>query len=67
MEERLEQLVPPRSLPPTVPGAADVRPVPQPIPPNPAQEEAGIMAAPRQLTNRMFDALDEVGDWVLGR
>ena len=67
MEKRLDQLVPPRSLPPTVPGAADVRPVPQPIPPNPAQEEAGIMAAPRQLTNRMFDALDEVGDWVLGR
>jgi hypothetical protein len=67
MEERLEQLVPPRSLPPTVPGAADVRPVPQPIPPNPAQEAAGMMAAPRQLTNRMFDALDEVGDWVLGR
>jgi hypothetical protein len=25
------------------------------------------MAGPRQLTNRMFDALDEVGDWVLGR
>jgi hypothetical protein len=31
------------------------------------QEEAGIMAGPRQLTNRMFDALDEVGNWVLGR
>jgi hypothetical protein len=65
MEERLEQLVPPGQIPPAVPGEA--RPVPQPVRPNPVQEEAGIMAAPRQLTNRMFDVLDEVGDWVLGR
>jgi hypothetical protein len=65
LEERLEQLVPPERIPAAVPGEA--RPVPQPVRPNPVQEEAGIMAAPRQLTNRMFDALDEVGDWVLGR
>ncbi|WP_205789719.1 hypothetical protein [Microvirga makkahensis] len=30
-------------------------------------KDDGIMAGPRQLTNRMFDALDEVGEWVLGR
>ena len=40
---------------------------PRPVRPHLVQEEAGIMAGPRQLTNRMFDALDEVGDWVLGR
>jgi hypothetical protein len=67
MEERLEQLVPPRAVPPSGTATVEARPVPRPIPPNPVQEEAGIMAAPRQLTNRMFDALDEVGDWVLGR
>ncbi|GEO16150.1 hypothetical protein [Microvirga aerophila] len=67
LEERPEQLVPPRAVPPSSSATVEARPVPQPIPPNPVQEEAGIMAAPRQLTNRMFDALDEVGDWVLGR
>jgi hypothetical protein len=29
--------------------------------------EEGLLAGPRRLTNRAFDALDEVGDWVLGR
>ena len=68
MEERLEQLVPPRADCSDCSGSGEARPVlPQPVRPNPVQEEAGIMAAPRQLTNRMFDALDEVGDWVLGR
>jgi hypothetical protein len=67
LEERIEQLVPPRVVPPSGSATVEARPVPRPIPPNPVQEEAGIMAAPRQLTNRMFDALDEVGDWVLGR
>jgi hypothetical protein len=68
MEERLERLGPSRAVAPTAPGAIEARPVPpQPIRPNPEPEEAGIMAGPRQLTNRMFDALDEVGDWVLGR
>jgi hypothetical protein len=67
LEERLEQLVPPRAVPPSGTATVEARPVPRPIPPDPVQEEAGIMAAPRQLTNRMFDALDEVGDWVRGR
>ena len=67
LEERIEQLVPPRTVPPSGSATVEARPVPRPIPPNPVQEEAGIMAAPRQLTNRMFDALDEVGDWVRGR
>ncbi len=66
MEERPEQLVPPGRVPPAVPGEA--RPVlPRQAPAHSMQEETGIMATPRQLTNRMFDALDEVGDWVLGR
>jgi hypothetical protein len=34
----------------------------------PEQEmERDLLAAPRRLTNRAFDALGEVGDWVLGR
>ena len=68
MEERLERLGPPRAVAPTAPEAIEARPVPpQPIRPNPEAETSGIMAGPRQLTNRMFDALDEVGGWVLGR
>lgn len=31
------------------------------------EREEGLLAGPRRLTNRAFDALDEVGDWVLGR
>jgi hypothetical protein len=31
------------------------------------EQEEGLLAGPRRLTNRAFDALDEVGDWVLGR
>ncbi|RDI53854.1 hypothetical protein [Microvirga subterranea] len=31
------------------------------------QREEGLLAGPRRLTNRAFDALDEMGDWVLGR
>jgi hypothetical protein len=29
--------------------------------------EEGPLSGPRRLTNRAFDALDEVGNWVLGR
>jgi hypothetical protein len=29
--------------------------------------EEGLLSGPRRLTNRAFDALDEVGNWVLGR
>jgi hypothetical protein len=68
-EERWERLVPPSAVSPIPSQSVEVQhPVPpQSAHPNPVQEEAGIMAGPRQLTNRMFDALDEVGDWVLGR
>jgi hypothetical protein len=31
------------------------------------EREEGLLAGPRRLTNRAFDALDEVGDWMLGR
>ncbi|WP_205769755.1 hypothetical protein [Microvirga sp. KLBC 81] len=31
------------------------------------EREEGLLAGPRHLTNRAFDALDEMGDWVLGR
>jgi hypothetical protein len=41
------------------------------MPPRPqpdgVEREEGLLAGPRRLTNRAFDALDEVGDWVLGR
>ena len=35
----------------------------------PVEEEVGrdLFAVPRRLTNRAFDALGEVGDWVFGR
>jgi hypothetical protein len=31
------------------------------------EREKGLLAGPRRLTNRAFDALDDMGDWVLGR
>jgi hypothetical protein len=41
------------------------------MPPGPqpygVEREQGLLAGPRRLTNRAFDALDEMGDWVLGR
>jgi len=42
-------------------------------PPRPApsrvveQEDEGLLSGARRLTNRAFDALDEMGDWVIGR
>jgi hypothetical protein len=35
--------------------------------PGEATTERDLFAVPRRLTNRAFDALDEVGDWVFGR
>lgn len=35
--------------------------------PSVEEREEGLLAGPRRLTNRAFDALDEMGDWVLGR
>jgi hypothetical protein len=41
------------------------------MPPRPqpygVERQEGLLAGPRRLTNRAFDALDEMGDWVLGR
>lgn len=41
------------------------------MPPRPqpdgVEQEEGLLAGPRRLTNRAFDALDEMGDWMLGR
>jgi hypothetical protein len=41
------------------------------MPPRPqpygVEREEGLLAGPRRLTNRAFDALDEMGDWVLGQ
>jgi hypothetical protein len=31
------------------------------------EREEGLLAGPRRLTNRAFDALDEMGEWMLGR
>lgn len=30
------------------------------------EREEGLLAAPRRLTNRAFDALDEIGGWMFG-
>ena len=40
-----------------------------PVHPQPygVEREEGLLAGPRRLTNRAFDALDEMGDWMLGR
>ena len=35
--------------------------------PDGVEGEEGLLSGPRRLTNRAFDALDEVGNWVLGR
>ena len=32
-----------------------------------AQEDDGLFAVPRRVTNEAFDALDRIGGWVLGR
>jgi hypothetical protein len=41
------------------------------MPPRPqpygVEREEGLLAGPRRLTNRAFDALDEMGDWMFGR
>jgi hypothetical protein len=41
------------------------------MPPGPqrygVEQEEGLLAGPRRLTNRALDALDEMGDWMLGR
>jgi hypothetical protein len=35
--------------------------------PEPSRRTKGLLSGPRRLTNRAFDALDEMGDWVLGQ
>jgi hypothetical protein len=41
------------------------------MPPRPqpyiVERDEGLLAGPRRLTNRAFDALDEMGEWILGR
>ena len=34
--------------------------------PRAVESEQGLLAGPRRLTNRAYDTLDEVADWVLG-
>ena len=41
--------------------------MPPRLQPDGVEGEEGLLAGPRRLTNRAFDALDEVGNWVLGR
>ncbi len=36
-------------------------------PPTRVGEDEGLLAGARRLTNRAFDALDEMGDWMAGR
>jgi hypothetical protein len=71
--------IPPTNMPPAVPqrDRAFDEPIDafgqyhEALPPRPqpygAEQEEGLLAGPRRLTNRAFDVLDEVGDWVLGR
>ena len=33
----------------------------------PAHEGEGVLTGARRLTNRPFDTLDELGDWMIGR
>jgi hypothetical protein len=71
--------MPPTNIPPAVaqrdwdfdepadePGAYREAMPPGPLP-YAVEREEGLLAGPRRLTNRAFDALDEVGDWVLGQ
>ena len=40
----------------------------RPVPPHVVEpEDEGVLSGARRLTNRAFDALDEMGDWVTGR
>ena len=32
-----------------------------------AQQNVDLLAVPRRLTNQAFDALDQIGSWMLGR
>jgi hypothetical protein len=60
--------------PPERPPAEAVRrerqnpePARQAPPPRVVEKDEGLLSAPRRLTNQAFDALDEAGEWVLGR
>jgi hypothetical protein len=46
---------------------ADLEAMPSRPQPDVVEREEGLLAGPRRLTNRAFDALDEMGDWMLGR
>jgi hypothetical protein len=71
--------VPPANIPPAPSGrdrshdeqVQEFAERPAAMPPRPqpyvVEREEGLLAGPRRLTNRAFDALDEMGDWVLGR
>ena len=71
--------IPPANMLPAVPqrdwlvdapinAFGEYREVPPPrAHPDIVEREEGLLAGPRRLTNRAFDALDEVGDWMLGR
>jgi len=60
--------IPPQSAFPVVTAWDEQRVVPaHELPAGAPKEDNGIMAGPRQLTNRMFDALDDLGNWVLRR
>jgi hypothetical protein len=40
---------------------------PRPADSVPADENVDLLAVPRRLTNQAFDALDQIGSWMLGR
>ncbi len=79
-DERMvdERLLPPGSVPlrearrdPYLDEPADttsIRRLPsREAPPPVVYEEEGLLAAPRRLTDRTLDAIDNFGNWVLGR
>jgi hypothetical protein len=75
---RVEDILPPTNMPPAASQRAwaldehvdefakhhEVPPHPQP---DIVEREEGLLAGPRRLTNRAFDALDEMGEWMLGQ
>jgi hypothetical protein len=69
--ERPPERPPAETLRPPVETARRERPAerepPRPAPPRVADKDEGLLSGPRRWTNQAFDALDGMGEWVLGR
>ena len=65
-EERLERLPVERPSAEAMRLSPSIRHERQQAPANVVESE-GVLAGARRLTNRAFDTLDELGDWMIGR